>query len=78
MGDWGNQWAPGETSGVPAILTVYFWLLKYLCGSLSLGNINSHNSITLTLISLYHFSSLAVVYPYDNRDGMDKIMSDRS
>ena len=22
VGDWGNQWAPGETSGVPVILTV--------------------------------------------------------
>ena len=56
---WGNQCASGETN-VPAVLvlTVYYcnilytslWLLKYLCGSLSLGNINSHNSITLSII----------------------------
>ena len=55
MGDWGKQWASGETSGVPVILTVYFWLLKYLCGSLSLGNINSHNSITFNVNKLISF-----------------------
>ena len=50
VGDWGNQWAPGETSVPFWFVPYFFWLLKYLCGSLSLGNIN-HYSITLTLIS---------------------------
>ena len=51
VGDWGNQRTPGETSVPFWFVSYFFWLLKYLCGSLSfLGNIN-HYSITLTLIS---------------------------
>ena len=41
VGDWGNQWAPGETS-VP---------LLFVCSTAFLGGIFSYYSITLTLIS---------------------------